>query len=330
MKRMRMKMSRRKSLALITQNEEMRAILGRIDKVVDSDCSILLMGETGVGKEMFAEYVHRTSPRALRPLVKISLSALPPNLLESELFGHEKGAYTSAAGDKRGLFEIANGGSLFLDDIDDVPLAIQTKLLRVLESRELMRIGGTRVIPIDVRLICSSKVDLKDLVDRDVFRADLFYRINVVPIKIPPLRERRGDIPLLADHFFKMFVPEKEVKITPEALKNLIDYSWPGNVRELRNVVERMALFADGKIRAEDLPVDIRSQNSMDALVKSCKKCFVDGNMTFDQVVSCLEHNLLRDVLRESGGNQSRAAKALGLSLSTFRDKLKKYKLNNS
>ena len=187
------------SITLIAKNETMREMLFRLDKIVDSDSSILLIGETGVGKEIIAEYIHRTSPRSQRPFVKIGLSAMPADLLESELFGHEKGAYTSASHEKKGLFEIANTGTLFLDDIDDVPIQIQTKLLRVLESREMMRIGGTKPIPIDVRIITASKVDLKELVNKKIFRADLFYRINVVPVKIPPLRERRDDIPPLVD-----------------------------------------------------------------------------------------------------------------------------------
>lgn len=194
-------MKKHHSLTLITKNELMREILSRIDKIVDSDSSVLLIGETGVGKEIFAEYIHRTSNRGQNPFVKIGLSALPVDLLESELFGYEKGAFTSASNEKKGLFEIADTGSIFLDDIDDVPLQIQTKLLRVLESRELMRIGSTSPIPIDVRLITASKVDLKELVNRGIFRPDLFYRINVVPINVPPLRERRDDIPALVDYF---------------------------------------------------------------------------------------------------------------------------------
>ena len=175
-------------------------MISRIDKIVDSDSSVLLIGETGVGKEIIAEYIHRSSSRAGEPFVKLGLSAMPVELLESELFGHEKGAFTSASYEKKGLFEIANGGTIFLDDIDDVPVLIQTKLLRVLESRELLRVGSTTPIPIDVRLITATKIDLKDLANKNLFRADLYYRINVVPIKIPPLRARRDDIPYLVEH----------------------------------------------------------------------------------------------------------------------------------
>ena len=318
-------MNSNNSLTLITQNEVIRGILTRIDKIVDSDSSILLIGETGVGKEIFAEYIHRTSARSQKPFVKIALSALPADLLESELFGHEKGSYTSANTEKKGLLEIADSGSIFLDDIDDVPLQIQTKLLRVLESRELMRIGGTKPIPIDVRLITASKVDLKELVNRGIFRADLFYRINVMPIIIPPLRERRDDIPPLVEYFLKHYKPEKVLTPSPSALRALVNYSWPGNVRELKNVIQRISLFAEDEIQAIDLPQEIQTENPLDFLLKACNKCYMDGDMSFEQIVGCLEHNLLKEALRKSLGNQSQAAKSLGLSLSTFRDKLKKH-----
>ena len=315
------------SITLIAKNEAMREMLRRLDKIVDSDSSVLLIGETGVGKEIIAEYIHRTSPRSQKPFVKIGLSAMPADLLESELFGHEKGSYTSASQEKKGLFEIANSGSLFLDDIDDVPIPIQTKLLRVLESREMMRIGGTKPIPIDVRLITASKVDLKELVAKKIFRDDLFYRINVVPVTIPPLRERRDDIPPLIKHFLKYYRPEEEITLTNEAIRALVSYSWPGNVRELRNVVQRLTLYSNGKIKIEDLPPEIRNENPVEFLLKACSKCYVDGKLQFGQIVKCLESNLLQEALKKSNGNQTKAAKSLGLSLSTFRDKLKKYDL---
>lgn len=315
------------SLTLLTQNQKVKEILQKIQQVVDSDSSILLIGETGVGKELFAEYVHNTSPRAQRPFVKIGLSALPADLLESELFGHERGAYTSAMNEKKGLFEIANTGSIFLDDIDDVPLSIQTKLLRVLESRELMRIGGTAPIPIDVRLITASKVDLKLLVERGIFRADLFYRINVVPINIPPLRDRTDDIPLLIEHFFKKFSPDKEISVSTPALRALLNYSWPGNIRELKNVIQRISLFAEKEIMIDDLPQEIKTGDPIDFLLKACNKCFLEYSMSLNQIVQCLENNLINAALSKTNGNQSQAAKKLGLSLSTFRDKLKKYNL---
>jgi len=317
-----------KSLTIVTRNKNMRNVIRRIDKIIDSDASILLVGETGVGKEIFAEYIHQASNRAENTFVKISLSAMPESLLESELFGHVKGAFTSASEEKKGLFEIANKGSIFLDDIDDVPLNIQTKILRVLEQREIMRVGDTKPIKIDVKLITASKVDLKELVVRKIFRADLFYRINVVPINIPPLRERKEDIPLLAEHFLKHFSPNKNLKISKEALKILVNYDWPGNIRELRNVIQRICLFAENQIIPLDLPVEIRGENTIDNLIKSCHRCFIEDSMSYSDVIACLEFNLLKKALNDSKGNQSKAAKSLNLSLSTFRDKLKKFKIN--
>jgi len=318
------------TLTLITQNASVRSILERIDTIAESDSSVLLVGETGVGKELFAEYVHRTSRRSQGPFVKIGLSALPPELLESELFGHDKGAYTSATNEKKGLFELADRGSIFLDDIDDFPLPLQSKLLRVLESRELKRVGGTVSIPVDVRLITASKVDLKNLVDKALFRPDLYYRINVVPLMIPPLRDRRDDIPLLIQHFLQRFAPEKKLTVSQAALNDMVQYSWPGNVRELRNIIQRLSLFAVDEIRQEDVPSEFRTATAVELIVKACDRCFHEENMSFDEVVACLEANLLRQALRQAGGNRSHAAQALKMSLSTFRDKLKKHNLDGS
>ena len=314
-----------KALTLITQNETMRSILIKIDRVVASDSSVLLIGETGVGKELFAEYIHRTSPRAGQPFVKVGLSALPAELLESELFGHERGAFTSASAEKKGLFELANNGSIFLDDIDDFPFPLQSKLLRVLESRELMRVGGQTSIPVDIRLITASKNDLKDLVDKRLFRADLYYRINVVPVVIPPLRDRSEDIPLLINHFLGRFAPDKSFIISPEALRSFVNYNWPGNIRELRNVIQQISLFASDEIKLHDLPVEIREENPINSITKACRRCLVNENMTFDEVMNCLESNLIKQAMTESKGNRTNAAKMLGINFSTFRDKLKKH-----
>ena len=317
----------RSSIAVVTRSEKMRAILARIDTIAQSDTSVLLVGETGVGKELFADYIHRTSPRAERPLIKIALSAMPHDLLESELFGHERGAFTSAHSEKPGLFELAHTGTLFLDDIDDVPPTVQAKLLRVLESRQVMRVGGTSTIPIDVRLISASKVDLKELVGRSLFRADLYYRINVCPVPIPPLRERREDVLLLVQHFLRRFVPERTFSISEATERLLLAYHWPGNIRELRNVAQQIALFANGTVEPEHLPADLREGHPVELLVRACTRCLVDGSLSYNDVVVCLETNLLRQALAESGGNRTQAAKMLGLSLSTLRDKLKRFGL---
>jgi DNA-binding NtrC family response regulator len=321
-------MSNQPQFKLIAHSEPMRDILRRIETIFDSDSSVMLIGETGVGKEMVAEYVHRTSVREKQPFVKVGLAALPPDLLESELFGHEKGAFTSASNEKKGLFELANGGSIFLDDIDDFPLNLQSKLLRVLESSEVMRVGGMKPIPIDVRLITAAKIDLRELCNRGMFRSDLYYRINVVPITIPPLRERPDEMPFLVKHFLERFAPDKNLRVSKEAMDRLMHYSWPGNIRELRNIVQRIVLFADTEITLNDLPDEIRGESSIETLLKACTRCFHEDGMTFEQVVGCLEMNLLRQTLRDTDGNRSQAARQLKMSLSTFRDKLKKYNLD--
>jgi Nif-specific regulatory protein len=307
----------------------MRKLLDAVDTVARSETTVLLIGETGVGKELFADYIHRVSARWDRPLVKIALSAMPHDLLESELFGHERGAFTSALAEKKGLFELAHSGTLFLDDIDDVPPPVQAKMLRVLEAREVMRVGGTTAIPIDVRLISASKVDLKEMVSRHLFRADLYYRINVFPLEIPPLRERPEDIVPLVEHFLRRFAAEKQLRLSPSAVQALTTYRWPGNVRELRNVAQRVSLFADGEIRSEDLPPELHDGHPMSQLVRACARCLVDESMTYSDVVDCLETNLLSQALAASNGNRSQAAKNLGLSLSTLRDKLRKFGLTD-
>lgn len=318
------------SFSLIAQSAEMRAILARMETIAASDHSVLIIGETGVGKELFAEYIHRLSPRALQPLVKVGLSAIPHELLESELFGHEKGAYTNASAEKPGIFELAKRGSIFLDDIDDVPLATQAKLLRVLESREMMRIGGTTSIPVDVRVMSASKVDLKELVERGLFRADLFYRLNVVPVVIPPLRSRREDIPLLINYFIKRFARDASLRVSSEALENLVNYPWPGNVRELRNVIQRITLFATDEITLADLPSEVRIQHPIDTIMKACRQCLSPDGMSLEQVVACLEVHLIQQALEQSSGNKAQAAKNLKMNPSTLRDKLRKYRLDNN
>ena len=312
---------------LVADSGIMRGIMSQLAAVAATDSSVLLVGETGVGKELLAEYIHRSSPRRERPFVKVGLSALPPELVESELFGHEPGAYTSASREKKGLFELAHTGSIFLDDIDDFPLHLQSKLLRILESRELLHVGGTHSIPIDARLITATKVDLREQVTKGLFRSDLFYRINVVPVQIPPLRDRREDIPLLIAHYVKHCLPDRSVTVADDAMKALVNYSWPGNIRELRNVIQRVSIFVDGKIVCSDLPPEISEENPLDSVTRACNRCFVERDMKFDEVMECLEINLLQHALRQTGGNRSHAARILGMSLSTLRDKLKKYHL---
>ncbi len=310
---------------IITQNEEMRTLISRIDRIAGTNSTVLLVGETGVGKEILAEYIHRTSDRSLRPFIKISLSAVPSELLASELFGYEKGAFTGARESKKGLFELAHTGSIFLDDIDDVPMDMQVKLLRFLENREFRRVGGAVPIPVDVRIISASKVPLEEIVKRKSFREDLFYRLNVIPFYIPPLRLRRDDIPLLTEYFIRRFSGDRKITFSPEAMTALMTYNWPGNVRELRNVIQRVIVFSSGTIRKRDLPPEIVYDTAIDQIVNACRSCFLHKNMRLTDVVQCVESNLVFEALKKAGGNQSKAARLLKISLSTFRDKLSKY-----
>lgn len=304
-------------------------LLDRIQKVADSDISILLIGETGVGKEIFTDYIHHLSNRGLNPLVKIGLATLPPELMESELFGFEKGSFTNADHSKKGMFELADKGTLFLDDIDDTPLNFQAKLLRAIEAKEIRHIGDTKPIPIDVRLICASKLELEELIKLKLFRQDLYYRINVVELRIPTLRERKGDIPLLVSHFLKRFSSDSKLTVSNEVMDIFMSYDWPGNVRELRNVMQRSALFAENSITVADLPDRFRNINFVDNIVKTCSICFDSGNLSYSQLINCIESRLLSQAISKTNGNQSHAAKNLGLKLSTFRDKIKKLNLGN-
>jgi transcriptional regulator with PAS, ATPase and Fis domain len=317
-------------IAIISQNSKMRETLKLADQVAISDSSVLLVGETGVGKEIFADYIHAISTRNQNTIVKIGLSAMPSDLMASELFGHVKGSFTSASENKKGLFELANNGTVFLDDIDDVPVEIQAKLLRVLESRELTPVGGTTNIPIDIRLISASKVDLRDLVKVQMFRSDLLYRINVVTINIPPLRERLDDIPLLVDHFIHKYAPQRNLSIHHEALSYLMNYHWPGNIRELRNVVQRATLFAEKEITLDEIPPALKNNNPAEQVINACSVCFNEKGMHYNRIMACLEHKLISEALKRSNGNQSQAARLLNLSLSTFRDKVKKYEKSPS
>ncbi|MEN8191192.1 MAG: sigma-54 dependent transcriptional regulator [Bacteroidota bacterium] len=315
------------SYNLVTQNESIRKILQRVNTIATSEGAVLLVGETGVGKELFAEYIHRTSNRNHKSLIKVSLSSLPSNLIESELFGHVKGAFTGSDHEKKGQFELANKGTIFLDDIDDFPIDLQPKLLRVLESGEITPIGGQKPIPLDIRLITASKIDLSEMVVQGKFRMDLFYRINVFPIVIPPLRDRVDDIPILVEHYLKYYEPQKKIEVVDEALEALSSYNWPGNVRELRNVIQRIALFANGRITLDNLPSEIKGDKPLNMFLKACGRCFKNNNLSYEEIMKCVESHLLENALERSEGNQSKAARALGLSLSTFRDKVKKHNL---
>ena len=283
--------------------------------------TVLLGGESGVGKDLIARAIHEHSQRASGPFIKINSTAIPENLLESELFGYEKGAFSGATGSKPGKFELADKGTLFLDEIGDVPGAIQVKLLRVLQDREFERLGGTKTHKVDVRLVAATNRDLRAALEEGTFREDLYYRLNVVAIDIPPLRDHKEDIPALANFFLERYARESAkpvAGITPDAMKKLMDYHWPGNVRELQNIIERgVTLSAGGKARHR--AADIYLDDPPARPISSTPHILPPG-MTLEQ----WEDETIREALRRANGNKSQAARALGLSRNALRYRLSK------
>jgi len=315
---------------IVSDNEKMQAIFTQVEKVADTDSTVLIYGESGTGKELIARALHYNSYRQDKPLVPINCGAIPEDLLESELFGHEKGAFTGATAQRLGRFELANGGTIFLDEIGEMRPALQVKILRVLQEREFERIGGTRTIKVDVRILAATNKNLEDLVARQQFRDDLFWRLNVIPITLPPLRERLSDIPLLVAHFIARFNAEKKqhlTGITPEALQMLQSYHWPGNVRELENTVERIAILkGSGMIMPEDLPEKI-ARPSLSRSVPGVN--IPDDGIDFDAMVEAFEKQLLMQALVKAGGVKSKAANLLHMNRTTLVEKVKKLRLEN-
>lgn len=308
--------------SFVGKSEAVQQIRELVETVADSPTTVLITGETGTGKELLANIIHFNSNRRTKPLVKVSCAVLSREIFESELFGHEKGAFTGAAQQKKGRFELADGGTLYLDDVDDIPLELQVKLLRVLQEQEFERVGGTQTIRVDVRVIASTKADLKKLVAEGKFREDLYYRLNVFPIHLAPLRERQEDIPLLVEHFCKEMAPESEIVFRPEVINCLTLYSWPGNVRELKNIVERLILLSRGEeVDLAKIPLEILEPDGVAPEV-----CI--GRKPLNEVMEDIEVNLIRRALQISGWNQNRAAELLGLPPSTLRTKMSKYKIN--
>jgi transcriptional regulator with GAF, ATPase, and Fis domain len=288
----------------------MQEIFATVERIAPTKATVLLCGESGVGKDMIARAIHQHSPRKDRPFVKINCTAIPENLMESELFGYEKGAFTGANVSKPGKFEQANMGSVFLDEIGDVPAAMQVKLLRVLQDREFERLGSNKTMHTDVRVIAATNVDLRAALEQGTFREDLYYRLNVVPINIPPLRERKEDIPYLAEHFAHKFGGE----LSEGAIVRLVNHPWPGNVRELENVLERSILLAGhSRIDADDIRID-SGQRSRSAESDH----FLPEGMTLDQ----FEQSILREALKRANGNKSQAARLLGLTRNALRYRL--------
>ncbi len=323
--------------ALIGRHPRMQEVYKTIGRIAASDVTILLRGESGTGKELVARAIHHYSRRAGRPFVAVSSAAIPGTLLESELFGHERGAFTDAKERKLGKLELAHGGTLFLDEIGDMPPELQTKLLRALQERTIERVGGQESLRIDVRVLAATNRDLETMMREGRFREDLFYRLNVVTVTLPPLRERRRDIPLLVEHLLAKYAAELgERGVAPEALDRLVGHDWPGNVRELENVVQRaMVMATTGVILPEHLPIgpvsaaasvaiDATLEEIIERKLIECVRGLrehASANL-YDLMIGLVEKPLLRAVLRETGGNQVRAAQILGINRNTLRKKL--------
>jgi len=309
---------------IIARSPKMQEVLATVERIAPTNSTVLLGGESGVGKDLIARAIHQHSRRASGPFVKINSTAIPENLLESELFGYEKGAFTGAVSSKPGKFELADKGTIFLDEIGDVPPATQVKLLRVLQEREFERLGGTKTLKVDVRLVAATNRDLRAALEDGTFREDLYYRLNVVPIDIPPLREHKEDIPYLADYFVAHFAREaaKPVTgITPAAMKLLTDFHWPGNVRELENIIERaVALSTRPVIDVGDIQLDSARRKPVAAEGGGSAAPFLPEGTTLEQY----EDELIQEALRRSNGNKSQAARLLGLSRNALRYRLSK------
>ncbi|MGD1157067.1 MAG: sigma-54 dependent transcriptional regulator [Terriglobia bacterium] len=308
---------------IVAHSPKMQEVLATVERVAPTNSTVLLGGESGVGKDLIARAIHEHSRRAAGPFLKINCTAIPENLLESELFGYEKGAFTGANTAKPGKFELADKGTIFLDEIGDVPGSIQVKLLHVLQDREFERLGGTKTLKVDVRVIAATNQDLRAALEQGTFREDLYYRLNVVPISIPPLRERREEIPYLVDHFIARFTRESEkplAGITPAALKLLTDFHWPGNVRELENIIERaVALSVGTVIDVGDIRLDVSASRPAPVATGGSVP-FPPEGMTLEQ----FEDEIIREALRRAGGNKSQAARLLGLSRNALRYRLSK------
>jgi DNA-binding NtrC family response regulator len=301
---------------IVGKSPQLQGVLQTVDKVAPADATVMIYGESGTGKELIAKAIHEQSTRSDGPFIQLSCAALPETLLESELFGYEKGAFTGADSSRPGRFELAHGGSLFLDEIGEISPTVQVKLLRVLEQRSFERLGSSKTIDVDVRLIGATNRDLSEMIKDNSFREDLYYRLNVIPINMPPLRERRGDIKLLAEHFLARYAPAK--KLSAAAMEELENYPWPGNVRELQNTIERTTILChENLVDADDLPEEVRRRTTT----------AVDGiKLPADGVeMEEVERGLITQALERTNGNRTRAAALLGISRHTLLYRIDKY-----
>ena len=297
----------------VAADPRMVEILMSVERVAPTSATVMVYGESGTGKELIARAIHRLSPRSAKPFVEVHAGALPETLLESELFGYEKGAFTGAVVAKPGRFELANGGPLFLDEVGDISLGVQVKLLRVLQERRFERLGGTRSIDVDVRVVAATNRDLQQLIAEGTFREDLFYRLNVVPITLPPLRQRQTDVPKLVAHFLDKYNAGSKT-INNEAMQALVDYAWPGNIRELENTIERIVILSQNdEIGIGDLPSEVRSGAAASA-PRHHRFVLPDDGLDLEEV----EMDFLQQALERSAGNAAKAAKLVGLTAKTF------------
>ncbi len=312
---------------IVGESEAIRKVLALVRTIAESDEDVLIQGETGTGKELVAKMVHELSPRREGPFVVLSCSGFPQTLLEDEIFGHEKGAFTDARTMKQGRFERANGGVLFLDDIDDVPVETQVKLLRVLQERTLERLGGVKTLPLDVRVVAATKIDLRTAVEDGEFREDLFHRINVIPIPLPALRERRGDVPILLDHFARVYGKTRRYRLSEATRESMLRHDWPGNVRELENAVRRaIAMAGEGdELKVEHLlPAGPRSRR---------EEAPDDGGpveRSLRDVVREAEMRHIRRVLRHTGGHRANTASILGISRKNLWEKMRELDIQDT
>jgi Nif-specific regulatory protein len=320
---------------IIGHSKPMQEVFSIIDKLSNSDATALLLGESGTGKELVARAIHESGIRNEKPFIKLNCAALPETLLESELFGHERGAFTGAHSARPGRFELADGGTMFLDEIGEMPLSLQAKMLRALQEKQFERLGGTKTYIVDVRIIAATNVSLESAIANGTFRADLYYRLNVVPIILPPLRKRTDDIPVLLNHFLKLSNERnnRQIKMTSELLDYLIDYSWPGNVREMQNLVERMVILAEGdRLTMSDLPANLISHQKDDVSYRPMttgQQTDIPKNepQASPKALKDIEKNEIIAALTRNGWIQARAAKELGLTQRQIGYRIKKYGL---
>jgi len=314
---------------IIGKGERIQRVLDLITQVAPSRATILIAGESGTGKELVAKTIHATSPRADRPFVPVNTGSMPVDLLESTLFGHVKGAFTSAIATKRGLFEVADQGTIFFDEIGTIGVETQAKLLRVIQEREFMRLGGTETIKVDVRILAATNTDLRRLVQENKFREDLYYRLNVITIPLPPLRERKEDIPPLVEHFLKKFMQENSregLRFSPEAMKMMMDYDWPGNVRELENAVERAVVLSSGpNLTPELLPEQLFPDGAHGARALPVED--LAGRSLFE-IMESYERRVILDMLSRTKWSQTEAAERFKIPLSTLNQKIKRLQID--